>query len=414
MWSGPHAGGFRILTLITAVAETPELGAGPLNRNAGQRETLKERLEQALVGRYALQRELGHSATSTVYVARDLGHHRRVALKVLHPELTATIRGERFHREIEIAASLTHPHIVPLYSSQEADGLLFYVMPYVEGDSLAERIDREGALPVGDALRIARKVAAALSYAHAHGIIHRDVKPANIMLTAGEPLVSDFGIAKAITAAGHERITETGMAVGSPTYMSPEQATGVRELDGRSDIYSLGCVLYEMLAGEPPVTGSTRSTVLRRKLAGEVSPLASHVLGLPPGLEAVVARALAKDPDDRYPSVDAFSEALEHTTQGSSAEALGSVPALKAPFWKELKRRKVYNTAIIYAIAALGLVEAVQNTLPYLGVPDKVITVIIWLAIAGLPVALVLAWVFEITREGVRRTGYIEVEPPSR
>jgi serine/threonine-protein kinase len=378
--------------------------------NATQHETAKKRLEQALAGAFAVQREIGHSATSTVYLARDLKHHRRVAIKVLHPELAATLVGERFHREIEIAASLSHPHIVPLYSSDEADGLLHYVMPYVEGESLEDRIDRDGTLPLGEALRIARKVAAALNYAHARGVVHRDIKPANIMLTAGEPLVSDFGIARAITAAGHERITETGVAVGSPVYMSPEQASGVWELDGRSDIYSLGCVLYEMLCGQPPLTGATLAATLRRKLEEEVIPLESRLKGIPPDLEAVLTSALAKNPEDRYASADAFAEALRHTSESTSAEDLGSVPAPKAGFWTELKRRKVYGTAILYGIAASGLVELAGNTLPYLGFPDQAITVVIVLAIAGLPVALALAWAFEVTREGVRRTGSIEVD----
>src|SRR3989454_4444926 len=221
-------------------------------------------LQAALADRYAIERELGRGGMATVYLAQDLKHHRKVAIKVLKPELAAALGPERFLQEIEIAAGLTHPHILPLYDSGEATGLLYYVMPYVEGETLRNRLDGAGQLPLAEAVQITREVADALSHAHSHDVVHRDIKPENILLEAGHAVVSDFGIARAITAAGGEELTGTGIAVGTPAYMSPEQSAGSRELDGRSDIYSLGCVLYEMLAGHPPFLGATAQEVLAR------------------------------------------------------------------------------------------------------------------------------------------------------
>jgi len=212
-------------------------------------------LTEALQDRYKLERELGRGGMATVYLAQDLKHDRLVALKVLHPELAASLGPERFLREIKVAARLSHTHIVPLYDSGQAGDLLYYVMPYVEGESLRQRLNREKQLPVDVAVQIARNVAGALDYAHRHQVVHRDIKPENVMLHEGEALVTDFGIAKAISASGGQTLTQTGMAVGTPAYMSPEQAAGEAEPDGRSDVYSLGCVLYEMLAGTPPFTG---------------------------------------------------------------------------------------------------------------------------------------------------------------
>src|SRR5438094_8996829 len=203
---------------------------------------------------------------ATVYLAEDRKHHRRVAIKVLKPELAATLGPERFLREIEIAAGLNHAHILPLLDSGEAGGFLYYAMPFVEGESLRDRLDREGPLPIEGALRIAREVADALGHAHGHGVVHRDIKPENILLSGGHALVADFGIARAITAAGGEKLTATGIAVGTPGYMSPEQAGGKDPIDGRADLYALACVLYEMLAGEPPFTGPTPQAVLARPI----------------------------------------------------------------------------------------------------------------------------------------------------
>jgi len=210
---------------------------------------LTARLTASLADRYRIERELGQGGMATVYLAEDLKHHRKVAVKVLRPELASALGPDRFLREIQTTANLRHPHILPLYDSGEADGFLFYVMPFVEGETLADRLSREKQLPLEDALQIAREVADALSYAHRRGVIHRDIKPANILLEAGHAAVADFGIARAVDAAGGGRLTETGLVLGSPLYMSPEQALGEKNLDGRSDLYALGCVLYEMLAG---------------------------------------------------------------------------------------------------------------------------------------------------------------------
>src|SRR5213083_1403762 len=224
-------------------------------------------LKAALAARYALERELGRGGMATVYLARDLRHGRLVAIKVLRPEIAAALGPERFLREIQTAARLTHPHILPLHDSGEAAGSLFYVMPYIEGESLRDRLEREGQLPLEEALRISREVAAALSYAHSHDVVHRDIKPENILLSGGEAVVADFGIARAITAAARGKLTETGIAIGTPGYMSPEQGAASARVDERSDIYSLACVLYEMLAGEPPFTGPSAESIVRQHRA---------------------------------------------------------------------------------------------------------------------------------------------------
>ena len=268
------------------------------------------RLATDLADRYRVERELGAGGMATVYLAQDLKHHREVALKVLRPELAAALGHERFLREIEIAAGLSHPHIVPLYDSGEAGGVLFYVMPFVEGESLRDRIRREKQLPLDDAMKVAREVADALSYAHARGVIHRDIKPENIMLHSGHAVVTDFGIARAVKAAGGERLTETGVAIGTPAYMSPEQAAGEQDLDGRSDLYALGCVLYEMLAGQPPFTGATAESVIHQQLAADPRPITQIRPAVPDEIAGVLQRALAKNPADRFNPVAQFAEAL--------------------------------------------------------------------------------------------------------
>jgi len=254
------------------------------------------RLKAALADRYAIDRELGHGGMATVYLAQDLKHGRAVAIKVLRPELAAALGAERFLREIEIAARLTHPHILPLHDSGEAGGFLYYVMPFVQGESLRDRLNREPQLPVEEAVRIGRDVASALSYAHSHDVVHRDIKPENILFSGGEAVVADFGIARAIVAAGAEQLTDTGLAVGTPGYMSPEQATAAAQLDGRSDVYSLGCVLYEMLAGHPPFLGTTAQEILARHTLDPVPPLRTIRPELPAELDRAVSKALAKAP----------------------------------------------------------------------------------------------------------------------
>ena len=288
-------------------------------------------LAKALGAVYALERELGRGGMATVYAARDLRHQRAVAVKVLHPELSAVLGVERFLKEIELTASLQHPHILPLFDSGSADGLLYYVMPLVAGESLRGRLARERQLPVGDAVRIATEVASALDYAHRRGIIHRDIKPENILLGEdGSALVTDFGIALAVSQAGGERLTQTGLAVGTPQYMAPEQATGERSIDARADVYALGTVLYEMLAGEPPFSGSSAQAIVARLLTDTPRPLPAHRPAVPPHVAAAVQVALEKLPADRFPTARAFADALARpgavptgatTSSGSARDA---------------------------------------------------------------------------------------------
>jgi eukaryotic-like serine/threonine-protein kinase len=268
---------------------------------------LEQHLTRGLQGRYTLDRELGQGGMAMVFLATDLRHDRKVALKVLRPEIASEIGAERFLREIKMAAGLTHPHILPVYDSGEADGLLFYVMPNMEGRSLRERLEAERQLPLDEALRITREVASALDYAHRHQVVHRDVKPENILLHEGAAMVADFGIGKALS--GGESITQTGLTVGTPAYMSPEQASGEQDLDGRSDLYSLACVLYEMLAGEPPFTGPTAQAILAKRFVAPI-PTVGATRDVPPGLDSAVTRALARTPVDRFPTAADFAEAL--------------------------------------------------------------------------------------------------------
>jgi serine/threonine-protein kinase len=281
---------------------------------------LLERLKTALADRYTIDREIGSGGMATVYLAEDLKHHRQVALKVLRPELAAALGPDRFLREIEIAANLRHPHILPLYDSGEAEGFLFYVMPYVEGESLRDRLERERQLAIDDTLQVAREVADALSYAHSRGVIHRDIKPENIMLESGHAVVADFGIARAVDAAGGERLTETGIAVGTPAYMSPEQAGGEKELDGRSDLYSLGCVLHEMLAGQPPFTGPTVESLVHQHLTADPPSVTTIRPSVPGWVAAALERSLAKTPADRFNPVAQFGEAISQRTSVTGAE----------------------------------------------------------------------------------------------
>ena len=269
-----------------------------------------KQLVAGLVDRYAIERQLGEGGMAVVYLARDVRHDRRVALKVLRPEIGVVLGAERFLAEIRVTASLQHPHVVPLFDSGEAAGLLFYVMPFVEGESLRDRLTRDHQLPIDEALKIAREIADALAYAHSLGIVHRDVKPENVLLAGGHALVADFGIARAVSAAGGQRMTETGLAIGTPVYMSPEQAAAESQLDGRSDLYSLACVLYEMLAGEAPWTGPTAQAVLARRFSDPMPSLRAVRETVPTYVEDAIRRALARSPADRFASVSAFADAL--------------------------------------------------------------------------------------------------------
>src|SRR3989454_5568843 len=269
-----------------------------------------ERLGAALAEHYAIERQIGAGGMATVYLARDLKHDRAVALKVLRPELAAVLGIERFLSEIRVTAHLQHPHILPLFDSGQAGGLIYYVMPHVEGESLRHRLEREKQLPIEEAVALASGVASALDYAHRHGVIHRDIKPENILFQDGEAVVADFGIALALTAAAGSRLTETGLSLGTPQYMSPEQATGDRLIDARSDIYSLASVLYEMLAGEPPHTGPTVQSVIAKVLTDRPRPLRQLRESVPPHVEAAVLKALAKVPADRFQTAAEFVDAL--------------------------------------------------------------------------------------------------------
>ena len=270
---------------------------------------LLERLRAALADRYAVESEIGRGGMATVFLAQDLRHDRRVAIKVLHPELAASLGPDRFLREIKIAAKLDHSHILALHDSGEADGLLYYVMPYVEGESLRERLERDGGLPIDQAIGIIVEVADGLAYAHERGVVHRDIKPGNILLSAGHARIADFGVARALGAASAGQATATGLAVGTPTYMSPEQASA-GEVDGRSDTYALGCVLYEMLSGDPPFDGPTPQSLLAKHAVDEVPSLRTTDPEIPLFVERVVERAMAKDPADRFQTPRELAETL--------------------------------------------------------------------------------------------------------
>jgi Tol biopolymer transport system component/tRNA A-37 threonylcarbamoyl transferase component Bud32 len=292
-------------------------------------------LATALADRYRLERQLGEGGMATVYLADDFKHGRHVAIKVLRPELAAVIGAERFVREIRTIAALQHPHILGLIDSGEVNGTAYYVMPFVEGESLRDRLTREKQLPVEDAVRVAKEIASALDYAHRHGVIHRDIKPENILLHDGSALVADFGIALAASKASGTRMTETGMSLGTPHYMSPEQAMGEREITARSDVYALGCVLYEMLIGEPPFTGPTAQAIVARMMTEAPRPLSLHRHTVPPHVEHAVQVALEKLPADRFASAAEFAAALGGTGYAPAATATTAIPArAKGRAWR--------------------------------------------------------------------------------
>ena len=306
-------------------------------------------LEAALAGRYAFDRELGRGGMATVYLVRDVLHDRPVALKVLLPELGAAVGAERFLREIRLAARLQHPNILPVLDSGEAAGQVWYAIPFIEGGSLRQRLAHEPQLPLAEAVRIATQVASALAFAHARGVVHRDVKPENILLTGDQCVLADFGIASALDAAGTERLTGTGHSLGTPGYMSPEQATADRNLDGRSDIYSLGCVVYEMLAGEPPFTGRTAHAILARSLSEPVPQLRT-LRDVPEQVEQVITRALARSPADRFADAGEFARALADAAAVDTASRRAPAPASRRP-----RRRALLGGIAVLCAAALAV-----------------------------------------------------------
>ncbi len=310
------------------------------------------RLREAVADRYRVERELGAGGMATVYLAEDVRHHRKVALKVLKPDLAHALGAERFLREIETTAALHHPHVLPLYDSGATGEFLYYVMPYVDGESLRDRLTREKQLPIDDALQIAREVSDALSYAHSRGVVHRDIKPENILLEGGHAMVADFGIARAVSAAGSESLTQTGTSIGTPAYMSPEQAAGSSDVDGRSDLYSLGCVVYEMLAGQAPFTGPTVESIVRQHMVAEPRPITQIRPAVPASIAGVLQRALAKNPADRFSPVAQFADALR--TGGAPHSAPDAAAKSRSP-----RARSATIAGVAVLLVALGVSAAV-------------------------------------------------------
>jgi len=314
-----------------------------------------EHLRAALASRYRIVREAGHGGMATVYLAEDLKHDRRVAVKVLRPELAAALGPERFLREIQIAAVLAHPHILPLHDSGEADGFVFYVMPYVEGETLRDRLVRQRQLPVGEAVRIVQEVADGLGYAHNLGVVHRDIKPENILFMGGHAVVTDFGVATALASAGSARLTESGMSVGTPLYMSPEQAIGQGDVDGRSDTYSLACVLYEMLAGDPPFGASSAQAVLAKKLSEPVPRLSSLRETVSLALEEAIHRALARIPADRFGTTTEFAAAAAEAATSDRPAELAAGQTRRPGVRVDARRRVAWAVPLLAGVLAVAL-----------------------------------------------------------
>ena len=313
-----------------------------------------ERLSAAMSGTYRIEREVGAGGMATVYLARDLKHDRKVALKVLRPELAAALGPDRFPREISIVAKFQHPHILPLHDSGETEGFLYYVMPFVEGESLRARIDREGALPINDATRILKEVVDALAYAHARGIVHRDIKPDNVMLSGRHAVVTDFGVAKAVSASGGEKLTSMGMAVGTPHYMAPEQATADENTDHRADLYAIGVLAYEMLTGKTPFTGKTAQAVLSAQVLQPPPPIEEVRTGVPAPVVSAIMRCLEKDPDDRWQTAE---EMLHHLEAAVTTPTGGITPADTRPVEATSRRtraRRWWIPSVAAAVIVFG------------------------------------------------------------
>ncbi len=352
-----------------------------------------------------------------MFKAEDLRHHRDVAVKVLHPEVTAMLGRERFLREIDFVAALAHPHILPLYDSGEAGGLLFHVSPLLEGETLRARLGRERMLPVDEALRIGAEILDALACAHVHDIVHRDIKPSNILLAGNHAMISDFGVARALEQGGGTRLTETGIVLGTPAYMSPEQAAG-EPLDHRSDLYSAACVICEMLCGEPPFASRTAQVTMARRLTENPGSIRTVRPSISPGIDSVLLKSLSRLSADRFQSAEEMAAALR---RGSDELESGELAAVAMPverklgtltFWEEMRRRKVWNVGAVYGGVAWLVVSIGDVVLPQLGFEDA-LRHLSALALSGLPVALLLAWAFEITpEEGVHKTGSWEVAKP--
>ncbi len=331
-------------------------------------DSLSQRFQALLEGRYAIERELGRGGMATVYLARDLRHGRTVAIKLLQPEITTSLTAERFLREIQITAKLQHPNILGLFDSGAEDGLCYYVMPHVEGESLRDRLLWDKMLSVDNAVQVAIEVTSALAYAHSRGVVHRDIKPENILFSAGHAIVADFGIARAVSE-GQRSITAIGIPLGTPPYMSPEQAQGLENIDHRSDIYAVGCMLFEMISGRPPYVGASIGKVIMQHLQAPIPLLREHRPEAPEALDRILAKALAKDRAGRYQTADEMVEALRLVAAGTTLErslptgertatniptATGGVPAPAAPISND--RRLLYGVATLAVVAVLALV----------------------------------------------------------
>ncbi len=365
-----------------------------------------DRLKTALADRYTIEEEVGAGGMATVYLAEDLKHHRKVAVKVLRPELAAALGPERFLREIEIAAQLQHPHILPLHDSGEADGFLYYVMPYVKGESLRERLAQHGELPIAEAVKILREIVDALTHAHEQGVVHRDIKPDNVMLSGRHALVTDFGVAKAVSeATGRAKLTTAGVALGTPSYMAPEQATADPTMDHRADIYAVGAVGYEMLTGRPPFTGTTPQMILAAHVTEAVEPVTKHRESVPHALNDLILRCLEKKPADRWQSAEELLPQLEALTTPSG----GMTPTQTQPL-KVTRRRRVWPLGAGVAVAAAAILVGTMSRPRAPTTQPNVVLVVPFENATGDATQDALAQLLETAiKEGLQQTGLAEV-----